>query len=139
MSEQSNVEVVRAMYEAFGRGDIPAVLTGMDDSMVFTILGSSAVPLAGVRRGLAGMRQFFDELAQTLEFSRFEPHDFIAQGDRVVALVHYAGKNKNTGRQFDAESAMVWTIRNGKAIQFVEYTDTEQLAKAGQAAGAGAN
>jgi len=139
MSEQSNVEVVRAMFEAFGRGDIPAVLAHMDDSMVFTIYGSPSVPLSGVRRGVAGVTQFFAELAKTLEFSAFEPHDYIAQGDHVVALVHYAGKNKNTGRNFDAETAMIWTIRGGKAVQFVEYTDTEQFAKIAQPAAAGAH
>jgi ketosteroid isomerase-like protein len=137
MSEQSNVEVVRAVYEAFSRGDIPAVLARMDDAMVFTIPGSPAVPLSGVRRGVAGVTQFFAELAKTLEFSAFEPHDYIAQGDRVVALIHYADKNKNTGRTFDAETAMIWTVRNGKLVQFIEYTDTEQFAKIGQlAAGA---
>ena len=139
MSEQSNVEIVRAMYEAFSRGDIPAVLARIDDSMVFTIFGSPAVPLSGARRGLAGVTQFFAELAKTLEFSAFEPHDYIAQGDRVVALVHYAGKNKNSGRKFDAETAMIWTIRNGKSVQFVEYTDTEQFAKIAQPAAAGAH
>jgi ketosteroid isomerase-like protein len=139
MNEQANVDVVRAMYEEFSRGDIPAVLARIDNSIVFTILGSPAVPLAGVRRGAAGMAEFFAELANTLEFSAFEPHDYIAQGDRVVALVHYAGKNKNTGRKFDAEAAMIWTIRNGKAVNFVEYSDTEQLAKAGQPAAAGAH
>src|SRR6266498_2824152 len=132
MSEQSNVEVVRAMYDAFRRGDVPGVLSHVDNSMVFTILGSPSIPMVGVRRGLAGVREFFDELAKTLEFSTFDVHDFIAQGDRVVALVHYAGKNKNTGRSFDAQSAMIWTIRDGKAVQFVEYTDTDQFARAGQ-------
>jgi ketosteroid isomerase-like protein len=136
MSEQSNVEVVRSMYEAFGRGDIPAVLASIDDAMVFTVFGASSVPMAGTRRGVTGMEQFFAELANTIEFSSFDAHDYIAQGDRVVALVHYAGKNKNTGRPFDAESAMVWTIRNGKAVNFLEYTDTDQLARAGQTAGA---
>ena len=136
MSEQSNVDVVKTMYDNFNRGDIPAVLGVIDDSVVFTILGSSNVPLTGTRRGLAGMQQFFSDLANTLQFSTFEPRDYIAQGDRVVALVRYAGKNKNTGRSFDAETAMIWTVRNGKIVNFVEYTDTDQFARAAQAAGA---
>ena len=136
MSEQSNVDVVKTMYDNFNRGDIPAVLGVIDDSVVFTILGSSNVPLTGTRRGLAGMQQFFSDLANTLQFSTFEPRDYIAQGDRVVALVHYAGKNKNTGRSFDAETAMIWTVRNGKIVNFVEYTDTDQFVRAAQTAGA---
>ena len=66
------------MYDNFNRGDIPAVLGVIDDSVVFTILGSSNVPLTGTRRGLAGMQQFFSDLANTLQFSTFEPRDYIA-------------------------------------------------------------
>ena len=139
MNEQSNVATVQAMYAAFNRGDIPGVMSALDDSIVFTILGPPEMPLGGVRRGRQGMAQFFTELADTLEFTTFDPHGYIAQGDRVVALVHYAGKNKNTGRSFDAESAMLWEIHDGKVVHFVEYTDTEQFTRIAQSAVAGAD
>jgi ketosteroid isomerase-like protein len=38
----------------------------------------------------------------------------------------YEGRNKATGRECD--SAMVWTVENGKAVAFQEYTDTEAFA-----------
>jgi hypothetical protein len=31
MSEQTNEQVVRNLYEAFGRGDIPAILSLVED------------------------------------------------------------------------------------------------------------
>ena len=33
-----------------------------------------------------------------------------------------------TKREFAADSAMVWTVENGKAVAFQEYTDTEAFA-----------
>jgi ketosteroid isomerase-like protein len=130
MKESVNIEAVKAMYAAFGTGDIPGILKHMDEAIVFTIPGSSAVPLSGVRNGLREVQRFFEGLERRQEFSLFEPRDFIAQGNRVVALVHYEGRDRMTGRPFIADSAMLWTFGDGKAIRFQEFTDTEAVANA---------
>jgi uncharacterized protein len=130
MKESVNIENVKAMYAAFGSGDIPGILKHMDESIVFTIPGTSAVPMAGTRNGLRQVERFFEELARREEFSLFEPRDFIAQANRVVALVHYEGRDKITGRGFVADSAMLWTFGDGRAIRFQEFTDTEAFANA---------
>src|SRR4051812_8686366 len=128
MREQSNIETVRAMYAAFGRGDLAALMDRLDETIVWVTPGSGDVPMAGKRRGLDEVRAFFEELPRRLTFTSFAAREFLAQGNRVIALVHYEGRNNDTGRSFTAESAMLWTIGNGKAIRFQEYTDTEALA-----------
>jgi ketosteroid isomerase-like protein len=130
MRESANIETVKAMYGAFRRSDIPGILRHMDESIVFTVPGTSAVPVAGQRNGLREVERFFENLAQREEFSLFEPRDFIAQANRVVALVHYEGHDKITGRFFKADSAMLWTFGDGKVIRFQEFTDTEAIANA---------
>ncbi len=130
MKESVNIETVKAMYAAFGRGDIPGMLKHMDESIVFTIPGSSAFPLSGVRNGLREVQRFFEEVERRHEFTVYEPREFIAQANRVVALVHYEGRNKITGKGFIADAAVLWTFGDGKAIRFQEFTDTEALANA---------
>jgi ketosteroid isomerase-like protein len=130
MREQANIETVRAIYAAFGRGDLAALLERMDEEIVWITPGSPAVPLAGRRRGMEEVRQFFEQLAARVTFTAFEAREYIAQGNRVVVLARYEGRNNETGRNFAAEAAMLWTIGNGKAIRFQEYTDTEALAAA---------
>ncbi len=130
MSEQDNIRVVQEMYEAYSRNDIPGVISRMSDDIVFRIPGSRDFPMAGVYRGRSGMNEFFSKLANTIEFSRFEPREYVAQGDRVVALGSYEGKSKGTDRSFSSEWVMVWRIRGGKAVEFQEYTDTEAIANA---------
>ena len=130
MRESVNIDAVKAMYAAFGRGDIPEILARMDESILFTIPGSSQIPVSGGRNGLPQVRRFFEDLAQRYEFTVFEARDYIAQGNRVVALVHYEARDKVTGRNFSADSAMLWTFGNGRAIRFQEYTDTEAIANA---------
>src|SRR3954467_4863589 len=130
MKETRNIATIRSIYAAYSRGEISAVLDQMDEAMVFIVPGSPAVPVAGTRRGLHEVRRFFEDLERRLQFSVFEPREFIAQGNRVVALVRYEGRDRITGRSFAADAAMLWTIGNGKAIRFQEYTDTEALANA---------
>ena len=47
MSEQTNVEVVHQAYAAFGRGDIPAVLSALTDDVEWTLQGPPVIPWAG--------------------------------------------------------------------------------------------
>jgi len=128
MKGNPNVQVVQKAYEAFSKGDIPGILSQMDPGITFTIPGTQAVAMAGVRKGRAEVEKFFADLANREEFTKFEPHEYIAEGNRVVALVRYEGRDKTTNRNFAVDSAMLWTVVNGKITQFVEYTDTENLA-----------
>jgi len=52
------------------------------------------------------------------------PHDFVSEGDTVVALGDYSGTFKATGKSFTAPFAHVWTFRDGKVVSFQQHTDT---------------
>jgi ketosteroid isomerase-like protein len=130
MREVANIDTVRSVYSAFGRGDLPGILELLDETIVWITPGSTAVPLSGKRRGIDAVRGFFEQLAQRMTFTVFEAREFLAQGNRVIALVHYEGRDNTTGRPFTAEAAMLWTIGNGRVLRFQEYTDTEALAEA---------
>jgi ketosteroid isomerase-like protein len=130
MSEQQNVKVVQDAYASFGRGDIQAILDSLDEKVEWRMPGEGMIPQAGAYSGRAGVTRFFQILDQTTEFSAFEPREFIAQADRVIALGWYKGKAKATGRSFESPWAMSFTIRDGKILKFEEYTDTGAIAPA---------
>jgi uncharacterized protein len=71
------------------------------------------VPTAGERRGTAHVTEFFKQVAESVTFSQFEPREFIATGDKVVALGHYVARTP-IGKTFDSDFARVFTLRNGK-------------------------
>jgi len=50
--------------------------------------------------------------------------------DKVFATGRYNAKHKRTGKSINAQVVHVWTLKNGKAIQFQQYTDTKQAAAA---------
>jgi hypothetical protein len=130
MSEQDNIRIVKDMYEAFMRNDIAGVINRMDENINFRIPGPPEVPTAGNYRGRKDMHGFFEKLANTLEFTRFEPREYVAQGDRVVVLGFYEAKAKPTGKTMKSDWVMAWTVRNGKAVDFQEYMDTDAGANA---------
>jgi len=127
MDEARNTQVVRDAYEAFGRGDIPALLALLDRSIEWTAVVGSRTPTSGTRYGPDGVATFFQQLAASIDFKRFEPREFIAQGDKVVTLGYYNGQAKETGRSFESEWAMVFTVRDGRIARFVEFADSAGL------------
>jgi ketosteroid isomerase-like protein len=127
MQETQNTKVIQDAYAAFLKGDIPGVLALVDDSVVWrgTTGASAEVPTAGMRRGRAEVAEFFNQVGQHLTFSRFEPQSYVAQGDRVVALGHYSGKT-SAGGSFDSDFVMIFTVRNGRIVDFQEFLDVAQ-------------
>jgi len=130
MSERTNTEVVQQGYEAFGRGDIPALLDLLTDDVEWTLQGPSVIPFAGTRHGREGVEEFFSVLDETLEFEQFEPREFVAQGDSVVVLGYERSLAKATGRWLEQEWAHVYTLRDGKIAtgRFFEDTAAEVVA-----------
>jgi hypothetical protein len=129
MQEAQNTKLVQDAYAAFGRGDIAALLGSFSDDIQWRpVTGAGKhVPFAGEQRGKAGVAEFFRRVADSEDFQVFEPREFVAQGDRVVALGHYRAKVKATGRVFDSDFVMAFTLKNGKVTHFQEFLDSAAL------------
>jgi ketosteroid isomerase-like protein len=121
---RTNAEVVQGTYEAVGRGDIPALLELLTDDVQWTFQGPSTIPFAGTRRGREGVAEFFSLVGENLEFQEFEPREFVAQGDTVVALGIERSLVRPTGRTFEQEWAHVYRLRDGKVAEFLALEDT---------------
>jgi len=132
MSAERNIQVVKDAYAAFSRGEIAAILDLVAEDVQWQgVKGTEGVlPQAGERRGKAGVQQFFQQVLETTLFERFEPREYIANDDTVVAIGFYAAKAKPTGRSLSSDWAMVFHFRNGKITQFREFTDSAALVRA---------
>jgi uncharacterized protein len=124
MAEQDNVRCVKDIYDAFARGDVPAVLDQLADDVDWYDPGPAAVPHAGRYRGREDVGRFFSLLAETLNFEAFEPREFLADGDRVVVLGYLRATVKRTRRSFENEWAMVWRFEHGQVARWQVYEDT---------------
>jgi len=124
--ESQNTKIVQDAYAAFLRGDVTSLLGLMSDDIVWEpVLGTAShVPFSGKRQGKPAVAEFFQLVATNEDFSQFEAREFIAQGDAVVAVGHYRATTKSTGKTFDSDFAMVFTLKDGKVVRFREFTDS---------------
>jgi uncharacterized protein len=118
-------------YEAFGRGDIAALAELLEDDITWVDPGNpDDDPNAGTFEAEEAVLGWFRRLASTVEYTTFEPREFVAQNERVVSLVYSEATIRDTGRAFVNPDAHVWTIRDGKLSRFQSYHDTAAAAAA---------
>ena len=121
---QQNLEVVRRGYEAFGRGDLDAMLKLYSPDAEWVTPGPPELPLAGTRRGPAEIAQFFGLLNELIEVQSFEVRTFVADGDHVVVLGFESSRFKPTGKVISFDWAHVFTLEDGRIVRFQDYYDT---------------
>jgi tetratricopeptide (TPR) repeat protein len=129
---KGNVAVVDGLYQAFVKGDVPAVLAVMDANIVWNeaegfpyadqnpYLGPEAV-LNGVFARIGAEWEYFN-------LTDIQLHDM--SGNMVLATLRYQAKHKTTGKVIDSQTAHLWTLWDGKITAFQQFTDTKQAAGA---------
>ena len=99
MSADENTRLAQSAYEAFGRGDMAALAEVMADDIEWVVPGDpDDNPDAGTFKGKEAVLGWFGGLAWTLDYTTFEPREFIAQNDKVVSLLYAEATVRNTGR-----------------------------------------
>ena len=131
MSTQENVQIVKDVLAAMGRGDEQGLLALSAEDIEWIIPGEDW-PLAGTHRGHAGLENLLEKANETVETSFPEPPEFIAQGDRVVVVGFATGRIKATNKTFEDHWVFAITVRNGKLTNIREYIDTQALARASE-------
>ncbi|HUQ39507.1 MAG TPA: nuclear transport factor 2 family protein [Acidimicrobiales bacterium] len=117
-----NYALVQAGYEAFGKGDIPAVLAIMDEKVSFT-------DLRPYPRTAVGHDQVVNDIFVVLgtEWDGFTavPDQILDGGDTLVALGTYGGTCKATGKTLSAKFSHTWKMKDGKLVDFQQLTDVD--------------
>ena len=118
--------MVRGVYQAFGRGDVPAVLGAMADDIEWH--EAEGMPYGGVYHGGEAVAQnVFGPITQDVVDFAVTAKEFIASGDAVAAVVRYTGTGKATGKQLNLPVVHVWDVRDGKLAQFRQFIDTAKF------------
>ena len=119
------VAVVRATYEAFGRGDIPAALGMMAPDVEWVESEAQGIPTRGTH---IGPQQVAENVFSTVpldwqEFS-LDPEDFFADRDTVIVRGRLRAVAKATGKSMDAPFVHVFTVAGGKIQRLTNHHDT---------------
>lgn len=124
-----NLAVVEGLYANFAKGDVPAVLAGLDPKVLWNEAEGNALadrnPYIGPDAVLKGV---FERVLA--DFPNFNINDIVLhnmENDQVLSTLRYKGTAKNTGKELNAQAAHLWTLKDGKIIAFQQYVDTKQL------------
>ncbi len=128
MSEQ-DVATVKAAYESFNQGDIPAVLATYDDQIEWIEPGGGSAP-SGTFTGPDSVAQdVFAAVPENFDDFSVDIDEVEDQGDTVVVKGRFTGKNKS-GAALDAPFEHRNTMRDGKVVRFENKVDQDAWAAA---------
>lgn len=124
--------IIENMYNAFAEGNIPAVLAGMDDNIIWNEAEGNSLadgnPYKGPDAVLNGVFARLGAEWENFRLVGIKLHEM--SNNQVLATLRYHGKYIKTGTSIDAQAAHHWTLKDGKVIGFQQYVDTKQLAEA---------
>ncbi len=125
------IEVVHRLYEAYGKGDIDAVLANLADDVDWAAeAASTSVPWYGTYRGKAEVPRFFKEIGSHVEVTEFTPLSFTSNDTDVIVAVRWAYTVRSTGKRAAMLMQHWWRFRDGRIASFRGSEDTEQSAAA---------
>src|SRR6476620_2519394 len=126
---QENVDVVKAAFEAYNRGDLDAWLADADPDIEWHVLPQATDP--GPHRGRQVVLERAKLWRQTLGGLRAEVLEYIDVGEYVIAPVRMRGQRPGSDAEVVLDEVYVSKLRNGKVVELREYrTRAEALAAA---------
>ena len=132
MGGEANIETVRAMYAAFGRGDVGAILAQLTDDVDWAVdADTESAPWYGARQGRDAVGGFFAGIASAGSVNEFTPLSFASndEGD-VHVFLRYAFTVSATGKDVAMNLHHYWRFRDGKVCFLRASEDTAQVAAA---------
>lgn len=120
----TNAGIIRGLYEAFAKGDVPGVLGAFDESISWT--EAEGFMYGGTYNGSnAVLENVFMKLGTEWEGFSAVPSKIVDGGDgNVAAFGTYSGKFLATGKSMTVPFAHEWELSNGKVVRFRQHTDT---------------
>jgi ketosteroid isomerase-like protein len=132
MSANDNVKVIQSVYEAFGRGEVTAILEALTDDVDWASEAADAkgAPWYGLRRGHVGVAAFFEGFGSTMEVEEFTPVVFAATDTEVLTVVHLRARVRASGASISMDLYHRFTFRGGKIAYYRGTEDTQQTVAA---------
>ena len=119
-----NVELVRAGYEAFARGDLEAVQRTFSPDVVWHAqrLGQ----LGGDHRGWPAVQQFFGRTMELTQGTfRVQPLEFLANDTSVAVVVRSTATRG--GRQLDDRQVHLFHLNGDQADEIWQFVGDGQV------------
>jgi ketosteroid isomerase-like protein len=126
---RENLEIVQRGFEAFNAQGVEGIIPFIDPDFEATTPPDLASE-PDTYRGPDGIRRWFNSFFEVMDEIRWDAREFHEAGDRVVVEFTLRARGKTTGLSFGQEAVMVWTLRDGKAVQVDLYSTLDEALEA---------
>jgi len=127
---KTDIDIVRALFDAFAKRDIARVGTLISDDMEFHAVTAEVAGRDGPYLGRAGMELYFADVAEIWEEIRLTPVDFEEVGDVILVTGRVWARGR--GRVVDSSTGWLFRVRDGQLVWARVF---ESAAEAATAAG----
>ena len=114
----ANIQLVQKVYEKFMGADLPGLLSLVSEDSRWDHRGPEGVPINRLYEGRDDVANFLTELGESQEVQEFEPREFFADGDRVVAIGFHRFRVNATGKVWESDWAHLFTIRDNLVAEW---------------------
>jgi ketosteroid isomerase-like protein len=121
-----NVEIVRSLYEAFGRDEFPMEVIDPEVEYVNPV---GAVE-EGIRQGLTAFRAAVEKVFEGWATWHMEPEQFTAVGNQVAVVVRYRARGRTSGLELEGRESALFTLREGKVVRYAWFHEPEDALRA---------
>ena len=128
MSADDNIKTIQTVYEAFGRGDVAAILEHVTDDVDWaTDTTSTAAPWYGPHHGRQGVQEFFERFGSTMDVQEFTPVSFAGNDTEVHTVVRFTSSRRQAGASTSMNLHHWFQFRDGKIAYYRGTEDTSQV------------
>lgn len=127
MTAEDNLGTIRAIYEAFGTGDVETILDAVADDVDWAVDAEPVAPWYGQRNGKDGVRSFFADIASSTEVQDFAVEGIGASDNEVFAFLRFAVRMQATGREASFHLHHYFRFRDDGKIEFYRGSEDSAL------------
>ena len=131
MAVDPKIATVQGIYEAFGRGDVAAILDQVTEDVDWASEPDNTIgaPWQGLYKGKGEVPGFFQAIAENVDVTQFDVVSIAANDTEVLAVVRFGMKVKATGKQGEMDLHHWFVFRDGKVCKYRGTEDTALTAQ----------
>lgn len=125
---QEVLEMVRAGYEAFNRGDTEAAIAPLHPDIEWWPAADE--PITDPYRGHDGYLRLVAGIREAVPDIQIEVEELFVAGERVVACLRFWGRGRDSGAPVEIRETHLARLCDGKVIEVREYREKEAALEA---------
>jgi ketosteroid isomerase-like protein len=131
---RSDLDVIKAVYEAFAERDVEGVIAHLDDDVEFSAVTGDHAGRTDPYRGHDGVRRYFRDVAEVWDELRIVPGEYRRDGDTILVTGRVTARSP--ARLVAGSTGWIWRLRDGLVVYARVYPSAADAMAAFEGRGA---